>query len=248
MRKNEVLRDIRKKHYLTIVYMFLICQNIFFGGLTVYCVILILLHRSILFPLFWFLVGGFIVAIIAFGGLRYFYRKQAKEESHITPYHIPLICTDKELLLHHLIEKLSMQTLPDENYYSLKQYPYLIGEERKILYLLFRMHSFDKKMFAKIRNKSTKTAQRLVGIKTKMSIGDAKELCRINIVLLDAVTEDTYKQISVNALFGMSYAVAMLTIYIDLESSMLLIPRYSSLWNGGSSKYLFCVKKLFSLL
>lgn len=238
--KRDILFSIRKRHFLTIVYTAFFPLLITSGGAVILCIISLAEQRLASLSFIWFFSALFAGIVLLFFLFRYLNREKTRETKKVEPYTLQLDCCKSVQIMDALIQRFAMQILPTGNFYS-----YVKGK-RNILFLLYRMGAFNKKEFTNMREKSTRAARKLIGLKAEMPIAEIKNSCRINLLLLDSITEEARKQMSVNAVYGMRYAEAVLNVYIDTKMSTLYIPSYVSLWNGGSSAYYFCVKELLN--
>lgn len=243
MNKNEVFTTIQRNHFTTIVYSILCFFAFLFGIFTIIIVVAIALpgYRMNNLPLILFAVGPFLINLIVCLLLRRVHIIQAKEEAYVEPYEITLPYGG-DRYIKHLTNKLSMEELPDGYYYS------LVPGARDILVLLFHMGFFDEEQYKVIRKKDTNAARRNIGWKTERSIAETKDSIRVNILMVDDITDELTEEIRTNAVYGTKYAEAVIDMYVDLTNKMLYIPAYESLWHGGSAKYTYCVNQLLDIV
>lgn len=240
---KEVFEAIQKKHFTTIVYSILCFFSFLFGFFTVVAIVGSAISGYMMknIPLILFNAGLFFTLLVGFLILRRTHIVQTQEEAEVEPYVIPLAYGGTNYI-QHLKSKLSMEELPDGNYYS------LIPGARDILVLLFHVDCFDEKQFKEIRKKDTKAARKNMGWKTERSIAETKNSNRVNILLIDDITDELTEEIRTNAVYGTKYAEAVIDMYVDLTNKKLYIPAYESLWYGGSAKYTYCVNQLLDII
>ncbi len=237
-----VLATIKKIHSSTIVYGIICYLLIPSSGLTVYCAILFILNRIASIWYLVFFASAFILLMSAFMLFRNSHSNQTHKDGKVEPYVIPLREIGESCLIDSLIEKLSVQKLPDGNLYS------HIEDSCNYLLLLYHYYVFDGKQYSIDHKKRVKEAMDFLGIKGKMPLYKWRKMCRINMVMLDHVEDEALDQITENAAYGMNYVYAELNVFVDLKLSLLYIPAYMSLYYGESNTYYHCVKKLLSLI
>ena len=240
--KKEVLSQIKRKHIWTVFYTVLGGMLILLSGITIICVYGLLSGRLASIKYLYFFGCSFAVTMLILIVFRCQFKQEAKEKRVVNPYIIQIKGYETAEIKKEFIHRLSMDELQSGELFS-----YVKGK-RNILFLLYQMSYYNKKQYSTEREKTTRKVRHFVGLNNQLPISEVKNICRVNILLLNSVSEDVLNQIAVNAVYGMRYAEAVLNVYVDIQTLSLYIPAYISLWNGGSSKYCFCVKTLLDLL
>jgi len=255
--KKEILSTYKKIYRIAWLYI-ISCILLGFVLLLIVAFLEVFINGETVGLIYYCLIHMAIGAVIYFP-LVHIYRDYEQETSHSEPYVLQLKCNEDRSICDYLVERLSMQQLPNGSYSSfvigklgflLSLYQKLIQtlfkvqppkgiylpfvKWKNIMFLLYQLTSYDEKNYTSILETTTKNAWKEHGLKENMSVDYASKIGRINIILLDEMAEDAQEAVHCNAIYGLASPVTCIDIFIDLGSSKLYIPRLLSfrlLWD-----------------
>ncbi len=235
-------KRIRRRHRYTVEYIVLMCIIFVFSVMVLYSTYYALKNKDIWPFLFVFASIDF-PCIVWMVVLKRLLKNEGAEKRYIPPYTMELDQTTTAVFTQRLKEILEMEPLEAQISTAYKT------GKRNILYIMYEMFDVPSKSRLKyLRNKATPKARTRYGLRETMPFADMKKSNRINLFIFEDSDDGMDDLAKSNAFYGMNCPEAVLNVFVGLASRRVLIPAYCSWWNGGSVKYIYCLKKLEKII